>query len=110
MPQCAACGQPVEDEWTESLCPICRAPLSRTFATAVTLTAESVESGFEAAARLRPGQLFAGRYAIVGVIGRGGMGAVYRARHVTLDAVFASLVREENVDARSRALVDAMRA
>jgi serine/threonine-protein kinase len=84
VPRCAACGQPVEDEREEALCPTCCAPLGRTFATTVTATAEPVERGYDRAPRLRPGQLFAGRYAIVGIIGRGGMGAVYRADDLRL--------------------------
>ncbi len=44
---------------------------------------------FPAAAMLREGMVFAGRYEIQAIIGRGGMGTVYRARDQHLEEVVA---------------------
>jgi serine/threonine-protein kinase len=38
---------------------------------------------------LSPGGIFAGQYEIVALLGTGGMGAVYKARHLTMDRVVA---------------------
>ncbi|MFO0613155.1 MAG: serine/threonine-protein kinase [Polyangiaceae bacterium] len=53
---------------------------------------------------LRPGARVDGRYEIVSLIGRGGSGAVYRARHVVLDSEVAIKVIPTNAsDAPARA-------
>ena len=85
MPQCAACGHWVPDDWTQSACPACRSSLTHTVATSATLTAaRAVESRRDDTCELKSGQLFASRYAIVGAVGRGGMGSVYRADDIRL--------------------------
>ena len=52
-------------------------------------TAAGMTSPAAPAADLTPGQVFAGRYRIEQIIGRGGMGVVYRATDTQLDEIVA---------------------
>jgi serine/threonine protein kinase/tetratricopeptide (TPR) repeat protein len=60
----------------------------------------SVRSSSTEPIRLPPALLIAGRYELIGLVGVGGMGSVYRARDTELDEIIAlKVLRRELVDA-----------
>jgi len=58
------------------------------------------------AVRLDKGTIFAGRYEVLGLLGKGGMGAVYRARDRQLDEVVAVKVLRPEVVKEDPTLLD----
>src|SRR5438093_4595792 len=57
-----------------------------------------------APSRFAPGSIIAGRYRLVALLGRGGMGEVYRAEDLTLDQPVALKFLPEGVAANPDAL------
>jgi predicted Ser/Thr protein kinase len=79
---CLSCGKPVTDNSETALMPGPSTPGSgggESRAAAVRARISTAEG------RFAPGTLLAARYQIVGLLGKGGMGEVYRANDLTLD-------------------------
>src|ERR1035437_9767479 len=108
MVRCPVCTRECADK--SRFCASCAAPLDATSAETVVLgsgaasvprpsAASSVDEG-----RFLPGTVLAGRYRIAGLLGRGGMGEVYRATGLTLGQAVALKFLPEATASDDRAL------
>ena len=84
---CPKCSGEVRDSWR--VCSACAAPLHPNEAETTTFFAESSSVSSVEEGRFPAGTVLAGRYRVLGLIGYGGMGEVYRAYDLILNQAVA---------------------
>ena len=112
MTNCTSCGVPLSEE--SRFCSSCGQPANgdsmatRTVAKTPSSNRSPISrtspSGAFSGNRFAPGTVLAGRYRIVALLGKGGMGEVYRAEDLTLEQQVALKFLPEDIAANADAL------
>src|SRR5262249_48259611 len=108
MAQCATCGSDISV--TSRFCPSCGAEVDSSATKTVAINAPRpasvprTSSSSRSQGRFAPGELLGGRYRIVALLGKGGMGEVYRADDLSLDQPVALKFLPEAVTHNEHAL------
>lgn len=82
--ECPNCGKEIPE--TSRYCGQCGSPVlqSSTLSKTMTIAASTASARSPSQGRFAPGEVIAGRYQVIDLLGTGGMGEVYRANDLTL--------------------------